>query len=181
MSSKTTTNVANTRLSGIRCSALLFARNSNVYLVALLLCYLRADTSLSVQLVTNKRERKPMSNNPTICNVWTSRVFGAQLSMHRWVGAAGLAVAVAGGAGMAGAQNAFHEPPVFASHNGTLDILMTAKPNPIPSVVFTSPTPARKSTRRAGPTRSANARRTDKRRAQAGLAPCGIMAVSVWR
>src|SRR6266704_165116 len=84
MSSKTTTNVANTRLVGIPCSALLFARTANVYLVALLLCYQRADTSLSVQLVTNKRERKPMSNNPTICNVWTSRVFGAQLSMHRW-------------------------------------------------------------------------------------------------
>ena len=81
-----------------------------------------------------------MSSNPTICSISMRRLFGAQLSMHRWVGAVSLAVAVAGGAGMADAQNAFHEPPVFASHNGTLDILMTAKPNPIPSITFTSPT-----------------------------------------
>ena len=122
-----------------------------------------------------------MSSKSTIYIVSMRRVFDAQLSMHRWIGAASLAVTVAGGAGMAGAQNAFHEPPVFASHNGTLDILMTAKPNPIPSVVFTSPTPARKSTRRAGPTRSANARRVDKRRARADPALCGITAVSAWR
>jgi len=53
MSSKTTTNVANLRLVGLPCGALLFARNSNVGLV--LSCYLRADTSLSVQLATKQR------------------------------------------------------------------------------------------------------------------------------
>jgi FtsP/CotA-like multicopper oxidase with cupredoxin domain len=66
------------------------------------------------------------------------------MSMHRWIGAASLAVALAGGAGTAGAQNAFHEPPVFASQNGTLDILMTAKPKPIPTITFTSPTTGKK-------------------------------------
>src|SRR5262249_32683510 len=72
------------------------------------------------------------------------RLSGARLALHRWVSAATLTVAGAGGAGVAGAQNAFHEPPVFTSHNGTLDILMTAKPNPIPSIVFTSPTTGKK-------------------------------------
>src|SRR5262245_21725479 len=144
-------------------------------------CYLRADTSLSVQLVTKKRERKPMSSKSRTYAVSMRRLFGAQLSMHRWVGAASLAIAVAGGAGMAGAQNAFHEPPVFASRNGTLDILMTAKPNPVPTITFTCPPPERKSIRRAGLTRSAGVRRTDKRRVRADRAPCGITAVSAWR
>src|SRR5215470_9053264 len=85
-----------------------------------------------------------MSSKSRTYTVSMRRLFGAQLSMHRWVGAASLAVAVGGGAGIAGAQNAFHEPPVFASHNGTLDILMTAKPNPIRSIVFTSPTTGKK-------------------------------------
>jgi len=48
MSSKTTTNVANLRLVGLSVVRALFARNSNVDLV--LSRYLRADTSLSVQL-----------------------------------------------------------------------------------------------------------------------------------
>ncbi len=73
-------------------------------------------------------------------NVSTRRSFGAQLSMRRWIGAASLAAAVAGGAGTAGAQNAFHEPPVFTSQNGTLDILMNLKQRPIPTITFTSPT-----------------------------------------
>jgi FtsP/CotA-like multicopper oxidase with cupredoxin domain len=85
-----------------------------------------------------------MLSKPTTCNVSMRRLFGAQLSMHRSVGAASLAVALAGGAGTAGAQNAFHEPPVFASQNGTLDILMTAKPKPIPTITFTSPTTGKK-------------------------------------
>lgn len=55
MSSKTTTNVANTRLVGIPCGALLFAQNSNVDLVACCRVIGVTDTSLSVQLVTNKR------------------------------------------------------------------------------------------------------------------------------
>jgi FtsP/CotA-like multicopper oxidase with cupredoxin domain len=64
--------------------------------------------------------------------------------MHRWIGAASLAVALAGGAGTAGAQNAFHEPPVFASQNGTLNILMNLKQKPIPTITFTSPTTGKK-------------------------------------
>src|SRR5260370_27965841 len=64
--------------------------------------------------------------------------------MHRWIGAASLAVALAGGAGTAGAQNAFHDPPVFASQNGTLDILMNLKQRPIPTITFTSPTTGKK-------------------------------------
>ena len=64
--------------------------------------------------------------------------------MHRWIGAASLAVALAGGAGTAGAQNGFHAPPVFASQNGTLDILMNVKQQPIPTITFTSPTTGKK-------------------------------------
>jgi L-ascorbate oxidase len=85
-----------------------------------------------------------MSSKPTTCNVSLRRLFGAQLSIRRWVGAASLAVALAGGAGTAGAQNAFHEPPVFASQNGTLDILMNLKQKPIPTITFTSPTTGKK-------------------------------------
>src|SRR5215470_16287856 len=86
-----------------------------------------------------------MSSKPTISSISMRRLFDAQLSMRQrvgasWVGVMSLAVAVAGGAGMASAQNTFHEPPVFASRNGTLDILMTAKANPIPTINFTSPT-----------------------------------------
>src|SRR5215471_20348238 len=89
-----------------------------------------------------------MSSKSTTCNVSMRRLFGAQLSMHGWVGAASVAVALAGGAGTAGAQtaltasaqNAFHEPPVFSSQNGTLDIFMNVKAKPIPTITFTSPT-----------------------------------------
>src|SRR5499427_10099338 len=86
---------------------------------------------------------KPTMCKPTTCNVSMRRSFGAQLSMHRWVVAASLAVALAGGAGTATAQNAFHEPPVFASQNGTLDILMTLKQKPIPTINFHSPSNSR--------------------------------------
>src|SRR5260370_39816463 len=100
-----------------------------------------------------------MWRKPTTCNVSMRRLFGAQLSMHRWIGAASLAVALAGGAGTAGAQNAFHDPPVFASQNGTLGILLNLKQRPIPTLTFTSPATGKKSTRPARPTRSVNARR----------------------
>jgi len=45
-------------------------------------------------------------------------------------------LALASGAVLAGA---FVEPAVFASQNGVLDVLMIAKPKPIPSIVFTPP------------------------------------------
>src|SRR5260370_42548880 len=77
-----------------------------------------------------------MWRKPTTCNVSKRRLFGAQLSMHRWIGAASLAVALEGGAGTAGDQNDLHDPPVIASNNGTIDILMYLNQPPIPSIPF---------------------------------------------
>ena len=74
-------------------------------------------------------------------------------SLYQWIGATAVAAALACGGGTANAQtaasatspgNAFHAPPVFTSQNGTLNILMTAKANPIPTVTFTSPTTGKK-------------------------------------
>ena len=71
---------------------------------------------------------------------------------YRWIGATAAAAALAWG-GTASAQtaasansqgNAFHAPPVFASENGTLNIQMNAKANPIPTLTFTSPTTGKK-------------------------------------
>jgi L-ascorbate oxidase len=58
-------------------------------------------------------------------------------------GRLGLAVAttalwIGGGAGTAGADNLI-DPPVFASKNGVLDIMMVAIPQPIPTIAFTPP------------------------------------------
>ena len=76
--------------------------------------------------------------------------------LKRWIGAAVAAAAAAAlalGGGTANAQtaalatspgNAFHVPPVFASQNGALNILMNAKANPIPTITFTSPTTGKK-------------------------------------
>ena len=74
-------------------------------------------------------------------------------SLHQWIGATAVAAALACGGGTANAQtaasatsqgNAFHTPPVFTSQNGTLNILMNAKANPIPTITFTSPTTGKK-------------------------------------
>jgi len=74
-------------------------------------------------------------------------------SLYQWIGATAVAAALACGGGTANAQtaasatsqaNAFHAPPVFASQNGTLNILMNAKANPIPTITFTSPTTGKK-------------------------------------
>jgi FtsP/CotA-like multicopper oxidase with cupredoxin domain len=70
-------------------------------------------------------------------NVSTGRLFGATCV------SAIAALSAAGGTASA-QQNAFHEPPVFASQNGTLDILMNVKQKPIPTVTFTSPTTGKK-------------------------------------
>src|SRR5262245_57278756 len=59
-------------------------------------------------------------------------------AMHRWIGAAGLAAGLACGAGSALAAS-FVDPPVSASQNGFLDILMIAKAKPIPTISFTPP------------------------------------------
>src|SRR5262245_3240902 len=56
-------------------------------------------------------------------------------SMHRWIGAASLAALACAPARAAD----FHDPPVFASQNGVLDILMIAKAKAIPTISFTPP------------------------------------------
>jgi len=58
--------------------------------------------------------------------------------LRRWIGAAGTAVAVWAGAQTAAAQS-LAEPPVFASRNGVLDIMMVAIAQPIPTISFTPP------------------------------------------
>jgi len=59
-------------------------------------------------------------------------------STHLWLGRAAVLAALACGAGKALAGN-FVEPPVFASEDGVLDLLMIAKPVPVPSILFTPP------------------------------------------
>jgi L-ascorbate oxidase len=56
----------------------------------------------------------------------------------RWIGAAGVAVAMWAAPHGAVAQT-LAEPPVFASQNGVLDIMMVAIPQPIPTISFTPP------------------------------------------
>src|SRR5512139_2792665 len=58
--------------------------------------------------------------------------------LRRAIGVAGAVVAMWAGAQSAGAQS-LAEPPVFASHNGVLDIMMVAIPQPIPTISFTPP------------------------------------------
>jgi len=57
------------------------------------------------------------------------------MSMRQWIGAAGLLAALSAGAGTAGAATLL-DPPVFASQNGVLDIMMIAMPQPIPTISF---------------------------------------------
>jgi FtsP/CotA-like multicopper oxidase with cupredoxin domain len=57
-------------------------------------------------------------------------------ALHRSLGAMSIVASLWGGS--AGAAN-FVEPAVFASSNGVLDILMIARPKPIPSISFTPP------------------------------------------
>jgi len=60
------------------------------------------------------------------------------LSLHRTIVTAGAAAALACGAQTALAAN-FHEPTVFSSQNGVLDILMIARAKPIPTISFNPP------------------------------------------
>jgi FtsP/CotA-like multicopper oxidase with cupredoxin domain len=57
---------------------------------------------------------------------------------RRCIAAAGAIAALSAGVGAAAAQS-LAEPPVFASHNGVLDIMMVAIPQPIPTISFTPP------------------------------------------
>src|SRR5262249_56622130 len=63
---------------------------------------------------------------------------GGGLSRNGPRAAAGAAAAVAGGAQRAPAATS-HKPPVFASQNGVLDILMIARAKPIPTISFNPP------------------------------------------
>jgi len=58
--------------------------------------------------------------------------------LRRCIGPAGAIAALCAGLGAAGAQS-LAEPPVFTSHNGVLDIMMVAMPQPIPTIAFTPP------------------------------------------
>jgi len=70
-----------------------------------------------------------MSNKPTALEVL----------MRRSIGAAGVITALwATGGGTAAAQTLV-DPPVFASQNGVLDIMMVAMPQPVPTISFTPP------------------------------------------
>jgi L-ascorbate oxidase len=60
-------------------------------------------------------------------------------STRRWIGAAGLAAALWTGSGGTAAADTLADPPVFASQNGVLDIMMVATPRPIPTIAFTPP------------------------------------------
>jgi FtsP/CotA-like multicopper oxidase with cupredoxin domain len=58
--------------------------------------------------------------------------------LRRCLGAAGAIAFAWAGMGTASAQS-LAEPPVFASQNGVLDIMMVAMPQPIPTIAFTPP------------------------------------------
>jgi FtsP/CotA-like multicopper oxidase with cupredoxin domain len=60
------------------------------------------------------------------------------LRLHRWIAAAGLTAAAMAGLETAGADTLL-DPPVFASQNGVLDIMMIAMPQPIPGIAYTPP------------------------------------------
>jgi L-ascorbate oxidase len=68
----------------------------------------------------------------------SSRQLVVTSTMRQWICAVGLLAAFACGAKTAVAAN-FVDPPVFASQNGVLDIMMVAKPVPIPGILFTPP------------------------------------------
>jgi L-ascorbate oxidase len=61
------------------------------------------------------------------------------MSLRRSLGAGVLAALCAGGAAAPAAADPLIEPPVFASQNGVLDIMMVAIPQPIPTISFTPP------------------------------------------
>ncbi len=61
-----------------------------------------------------------------------------EFSMRRWISAAGLIAAAWAGAGTAAAAPLI-DPPVLASENSVLDIMMVAMPEPIAGIAFTPP------------------------------------------
>jgi L-ascorbate oxidase len=67
-----------------------------------------------------------------------SGTFPKHRPIQRWVGTASVITILACGTEAALAAD-FHEPPVFTSQNGELDIMMVAKPQPIPTISFSPP------------------------------------------
>lgn len=62
------------------------------------------------------------------------------IAMNQRLGAVGLGAALWAGCGVGTAAAAtLVDPPVFASQNGVLDIMMVAQPQPIPGISFTPP------------------------------------------
>jgi L-ascorbate oxidase len=61
-----------------------------------------------------------------------------KISMHRWITAAGVIAALWPSVPTAAADT-LADPPVLASQNGVLDIMMVALPRPIPGISFAPP------------------------------------------
>ena len=68
----------------------------------------------------------------------SSRYTSREVVMRQWCAAAGVAAALWAGAETAAAATLV-DPPVLASKNGVLDIMMVALPQPIPGISFTPP------------------------------------------
>jgi len=68
----------------------------------------------------------------------SNRLTALEVSLRRSIGAASVIMALWAGGGAANAANLV-DPPVFASRNGVLDIMMVAVPQPIPTISFTPP------------------------------------------
>jgi L-ascorbate oxidase len=69
----------------------------------------------------------------------SSRQTTRELSVRRWIGAASVVAALSTGGVATAAAASLVDPPVFASQNGVLDIMMVAMPQPIPGISFTPP------------------------------------------
>src|SRR5579871_1622656 len=61
------------------------------------------------------------------------------VTIRRAIAAAGAMVASFALGGSGAAADTLLDPPVFASQNGVLDIMMVAMPQPIPTIAYTPP------------------------------------------
>lgn len=59
--------------------------------------------------------------------------------MRQWITTAGIVAALSGFVIATAAADPLVDPPVFTSHNGTLDIMIVAAAHPIPTIAFTPP------------------------------------------
>jgi len=83
--------------------------------------------SVAISGDTSETTSETMSNKTVTRKRINSRVGGVAIFAALWCGST---AAIAG---------TFVDPPTFASANGVLDLLMIAKPAPIPSISFTPP------------------------------------------